>query len=114
MCSRTVRELYREYHNLDVGYYTIGPCEAGPGRLDPGTDTMSFLRLALAGRAITGLPITPEVAEPVEAVQAAYAQAMTVKNGVFEVALTNRGGVATCGSPRSRADAGPGAGRSDR
>ena len=37
MYSLTVRDIYREYHDLDVGLYTIGPCEAGPDKLAPGT-----------------------------------------------------------------------------
>jgi len=31
-------------------------------RLDPGTDTLSFLKLILAARSIQVLPITPEIA----------------------------------------------------
>ena len=37
MYSLTVRNIYRKYHDLDVGLYTIGPCEAGPDHLGPGT-----------------------------------------------------------------------------
>ena len=33
------------------------------GRLDPGTDALSFLKLVLASRVIRPLPITPEIAE---------------------------------------------------
>lgn len=33
------------------------------GRLDPGTDALSFIRLALQARGITVLPITPEIAQ---------------------------------------------------
>jgi PIN domain nuclease of toxin-antitoxin system len=32
------------------------------GRLDPGTDTLSFLKLVLASRMTRPLPITPEIA----------------------------------------------------
>jgi PIN domain nuclease of toxin-antitoxin system len=35
---------------------------ADRGRIDPGTDVASFLRLALDARAIHVLPITPEIA----------------------------------------------------
>ncbi len=35
---------------------------AGHGRLDPGTDASTFLRLALEARSIDVLPITPEIA----------------------------------------------------
>ena len=34
----------------------------GKGRLDPGTDALSFIRDAVAARAIQVLPITPEIA----------------------------------------------------
>ncbi len=37
MYSLTVREMFRRHHALDVGLYTIGPCEAGPGHFAPGT-----------------------------------------------------------------------------
>jgi acetyltransferase-like isoleucine patch superfamily enzyme len=37
MYSLTVREMYRRYHDLDVGLYTIGPCETGPENFAPGT-----------------------------------------------------------------------------
>ena len=35
--SWTIRRLYREFHGVDVGLYTIGPCDVPPGNLDPGT-----------------------------------------------------------------------------
>ena len=37
MYSLTVREIYRRFHGLDIGLYTIGPCEADPDRLAAGT-----------------------------------------------------------------------------
>ena len=37
MYSLTVREVYRKFHDLDIGLYTIGPCESGPDNLAPGT-----------------------------------------------------------------------------
>ncbi len=37
MYSLTVREIYRRFHRIDVGLYTIGPCEAGPDNIAPGT-----------------------------------------------------------------------------
>jgi virginiamycin A acetyltransferase len=37
MYSVTVRDLYRMFHGLEVGLYTIGPCESGPENLAPGT-----------------------------------------------------------------------------
>jgi len=35
--SLTIREIYRKFHGVDVGLYTIGPCEGEPGNLAPGT-----------------------------------------------------------------------------
>jgi acetyltransferase-like isoleucine patch superfamily enzyme len=37
MYSMTVREIYRRFHRVEVGLYTIGPCEAGPGNFGPGS-----------------------------------------------------------------------------
>lgn len=37
MYSLTVRRIYSKFHGLDVGLYTIGPCESGPDGIDPGT-----------------------------------------------------------------------------
>jgi virginiamycin A acetyltransferase len=37
MYSLTVREVYRRYHDLEVGLYSIGPCETGPENFAPGT-----------------------------------------------------------------------------
>jgi len=37
MYSLTVRRLYREFHDLEVGLYTIGPCESGPENFARGT-----------------------------------------------------------------------------
>lgn len=37
MYSLTVREMFRQFHGVEVGMYTLGPCEADPKRLLPGT-----------------------------------------------------------------------------
>jgi virginiamycin A acetyltransferase len=37
MYSLTVRDLYRRFHDLDVGLYTIGPCEGDPCNFAAGT-----------------------------------------------------------------------------
>ena len=29
--SQTIRKIYRDFHGLDVGLYTIGPCQVPPG-----------------------------------------------------------------------------------
>ena len=35
--SLTIRKIYRAFHGVDVGLYTIGPCDVAPGNLAPGT-----------------------------------------------------------------------------
>ena len=35
--SLTIRQLLRQFHGLDIGLYTIGPCESPLGNLAPGT-----------------------------------------------------------------------------
>lgn len=37
MLSLTIREIFRRYHDVEVGLYTLGPCEAEPERIAPGT-----------------------------------------------------------------------------
>jgi virginiamycin A acetyltransferase len=35
--SLTIREIYRRFHGVTVGLYTVGPCTSEPGSLAPGT-----------------------------------------------------------------------------
>ncbi len=35
--SLTIRDIFRRFHGVDVGLYSIGPCEVEPGNLAPGT-----------------------------------------------------------------------------
>lgn len=53
MYSLTVRDLYRRHHDLEVGLYTIGPCEAGPTGLDPGTTIGRYCSIYYTVRTIT-------------------------------------------------------------
>lgn len=53
MYSLTVRGIYRRFHNLDVGLYTIGPCEAGPDLLDSGTTIGRYCSIYYTVRTIT-------------------------------------------------------------
>ena len=53
MYSTTVRRLYREFHGLDVGLYTIGPCEAGPENFSPGTSSGRYCSVYYTVRALT-------------------------------------------------------------
>jgi virginiamycin A acetyltransferase len=52
MYSLTVRELYRRVHGLDVGLYTIGPCEAGPDGFEPGTVVGRYCSIYYTARTI--------------------------------------------------------------
>jgi virginiamycin A acetyltransferase len=54
MYSLTVRDLYRKCHDLDVGLYTIGPCEAGPDSLAPGTSIGRYSSIYYTVRTMCG------------------------------------------------------------
>ena len=54
MYSLTVRDIYRKYHDLDVGLYTIGPCEAGPDKLAPGTSIGRYSSIYYTVRTMCG------------------------------------------------------------
>jgi virginiamycin A acetyltransferase len=54
MYSLTVRHIYRKYHDLDVGLYTIGPCEAGPHNLAPGTSIGRYSSIYYTVRTVCG------------------------------------------------------------
>jgi PIN domain nuclease of toxin-antitoxin system len=66
--SRKARGLIERAHTRndlccsDISLWEIAMLVA-KGRLDPGTKAVEFMNLALAARAITVLPITPEIAE---------------------------------------------------
>lgn len=51
--SHTIRQIYREFHGVDVGLYTIGPCDVPPGGLDPGTRVGRYSSIYYTVRAIT-------------------------------------------------------------
>ena len=53
MLSLTVREVYRLFHGLEVGLYTIGPCETGPEQLDPGTTIGRYSSIYYTVRTVT-------------------------------------------------------------
>ena len=57
MYSLTVREIYRRFHGLEVGLYTIGPCEAGPDLLDPGTVIGRYCSIYYTVRTISRDPL---------------------------------------------------------
>ena len=58
MYSLTVREIYRRYHDLDVGLYTIGPCEAGPENFAPGTSIGRYCSIYYTVRTSAPDPVT--------------------------------------------------------
>ena len=51
--TRTVRDLYRRFHGLNVGLYTIGPCESGPENFDPGTSIGRYCSIYYTVRIFT-------------------------------------------------------------
>jgi len=57
--SQTIREIYREFHGVDVGLYSIGPCDVPPGNLGPGTRVGRYSSIYYTVRTIT----TPDPAK---------------------------------------------------
>lgn len=51
--SLTIREIYRQFHGVDVGLYTIGPCDVAPGNLAPGTSIGRYSSIYYTVRTIT-------------------------------------------------------------
>lgn len=51
--SRTIRELFRRFHGVDVGLYTVGPCHVKPGNLPPGTTVGRYSSIYYTVRALT-------------------------------------------------------------
>lgn len=54
-------EAQRELYCSDITLWEVAML-IDKGRLDPGTDYLAFIRLALAARGTQVLPITPEIA----------------------------------------------------
>jgi virginiamycin A acetyltransferase len=52
MYSLTIRELFRQFHGVEVGVYTLGPCEADPDRLPPGTRIGRFSSIYWTARVV--------------------------------------------------------------
>jgi virginiamycin A acetyltransferase len=51
--SLTIREIFRRFHGVDVGLYTIGPCESAPGNLAPGTTVGRYSSIYSTVRTVT-------------------------------------------------------------
>lgn len=49
--SLTIREIFRRFHGVDAGLYTIGPCEVAPGNLPPGTTVGRYSSIYFTVRA---------------------------------------------------------------
>jgi virginiamycin A acetyltransferase len=58
--SLTIREIYRRFHGVDVGLYTIGPCEVPPGNLAPGTIVGRYCSIYYTVRALDHDPANTE------------------------------------------------------
>jgi len=61
--SLTIREIFRRFHRVDVGLYTIGPCEVEPGNLVAGTSIGRYSSIYYTVRTIArdhpGIPGFP-------------------------------------------------------
>jgi virginiamycin A acetyltransferase len=51
--SLTIREIFRRFHGVDVGLYTMGPCEVVPGNLAPGTTVGRYSSIYYTVRTVT-------------------------------------------------------------
>ena len=78
----------------DISLWEIAMLVA-KGRLDPGTDTLSFLKLVLASRAIRLLPITPEIAK-ISAIDALFVHHDPADRIIAATALHYGGPLVTC------------------
>ena len=78
----------------DISLWEIAMLVA-KGRLDTGTDTLSFLKLVLASRAIQLLPITPEIAK-ISASDALFAHHDPADRIIGATALHYGGQLVTC------------------
>ncbi|MBU4581989.1 MAG: type II toxin-antitoxin system VapC family toxin [Proteobacteria bacterium] len=78
----------------DISLWEIAMLVA-KGRLDPGTDALSFLKLVLASRVIRPLPITPEIAR-ISANDALFAHQDTADRIIAATALHYGGSLVTC------------------
>ena len=78
----------------DISLWEIAMLVA-KGRLDPGTDALSFLKLVLAARVIRPLPITPEIAG-ISANDALFAHHDPADRIIAATALYHGGSLVTC------------------
>ena len=78
----------------DISLWEIAMLVA-KGRLDPGTDALSFLKLVLASRVIRPLPITPEIAR-ISANDALFANHDPADRIIAATALHYGGSLVTC------------------
>ena len=94
MYSLTVRDIYRKYHDLDVGLYTIGPCEAGPDNFAPGTSIGRYCSIYYTVRTIgpDSRPLGPHhapmnqgdgFASPTDAQPSASSAHLVIGNDVY-------------------------------
>ena len=52
MYSVTARAIFRQYHGIEVGMYTLGPCEENPSRFPPGTTIGRYSSIYWTARVI--------------------------------------------------------------
>src|SRR3989339_1815518 len=78
----------------DISLWEIAMLVA-KGRLDPGTDVLSFLNLVLASRVIRTLPITPEIAK-ISAIDSLFAHHDPADRIISATALHYEKPLVTC------------------
>ncbi|HBB17124.1 MAG TPA: PIN domain nuclease [Syntrophus sp. (in: bacteria)] len=78
----------------DISLWEIAMLVA-KGRLDPGTDVLSFLNLVLASRVIRTLPITPEIAK-ISAIDSLFAHHDPADRIIAATALHYEKPLVTC------------------
>ena len=51
--SVTARAIFLKYHGVEVGMYTVGPCEEHPGRFPPGTTIGRYSSIYWTARVVS-------------------------------------------------------------
>lgn len=62
--SNTIRRLYDRHHNVDVGLYTIGPCEGEPENFAPRTTVGRYSSIYYTVRVLSSSEISPQQPYP--------------------------------------------------
>ena len=99
LSAEAIRAIEEGEENGSLAYCDISLWEiamlVAKGRLDPGTDVLSFLNLVLASRVIRTLPITPEIAK-ISAIDALFAHHDPADRIIAATALHYEKPLVTC------------------